>query len=160
MNKQKYSCLPQPLEEVKAVPFLLGKSQNSKQTVLSTYSSSLNSKLSVLSTYSFCLQEMTKYSNGCEKQQPERKTVYTRQFKKDLKYWKKHCLPKYQHIKELIQATTDNPFAGIGNPKPLAYTYYEGHKASSREINDEHRFVYVVTADVIYFLQARYHYVK
>ncbi|NJM71978.1 MAG: Txe/YoeB family addiction module toxin [Scytonema sp. RU_4_4] len=103
---------------------------------------------------------MTKHSNASDSQQPERSSFFTKQFKEDIKYWKKHCQAKYNRIQELIQETKEKPFDGKGNPKPLVHINYEGHKASARRIDEEHRLVYVVTADKIFFLQARYHYEK
>ena len=112
-----------------------------------------DSDLTVNSPYSSCLQKgyigMTEYSN-----------FFTKQFKADLKYWKKHCPAKYNRIQELIREIQAKPFerVGKGNPEILIHEYYEGYKKRSREINGTHRLVYAVSNDTIYFLQARFHY--
>ena len=46
-------------------------------------------------------------------------------------------------------------FDGIGKPEPLKYL---GSDVWSRRITQEHRFVYLVKADRVEFLQGRYHY--
>jgi toxin YoeB len=97
---------------------------------------------------------MTKYP-GDEPEQNLRESVFTDQFKQDLKYWKKNDPKKLERIHRLIEAIMHDPFKGIGKPEPLKY---EGADMWSRRINDEHRIVYLVSADQIDFLQARFHY--
>ena len=58
-------------------------------------------------------------------------------------------------VLELVEAVMRDPFGGIGKPEPLKYVLAG---AWSRRITQEHRLVYVVSADRIEFLQARYHY--
>ncbi len=48
-----------------------------------------------------------------------------------------------------------DPFQGIGKPEPLRH-FLSG--AGTRRLTQEHRVVYLVRADRIDFLQARYHY--
>ncbi|MDJ0648138.1 MAG: Txe/YoeB family addiction module toxin [Xenococcaceae cyanobacterium MO_188.B19] len=48
-------------------------------------------------------------------------------------------------------------FKGIGKPQPLKYIASD---TWSRRIDLEHRLVYKVKGDRVYFLQARYHYQK
>jgi toxin YoeB len=48
-----------------------------------------------------------------------------------------------------------DPFHGIGKPEPLRHL---APNTWSRRITQEHRIVYLVRADRIDFLQARYHY--
>lgn len=151
MSKKKYTYLTlPPLEAVKSI--------HPPPRINS------DSDLTVNSPYSFCLHKSTtvmiKYSKTSESQQPERQFVFSNKFKEDMKYWKKHCLAKYKRIQELIKEIKEKPFEGKGNPKPLTHMYDKGQKVSSREINEEHRLIYVVTADTIDFLQARYHYTK
>ena len=55
----------------------------------------------------------------------------------------------------LVEAIMREPFSGIGKPEPLKYL---GADVWSRRITQEHRLVYLVHADRIDFLQARYHY--
>ncbi|MEH1783231.1 MAG: Txe/YoeB family addiction module toxin [Nostoc sp.] len=113
----------------------------------------LNSDLTVNSPYSSCLQKgntaMTEYSH-----------FFTKQFKEDLKYWKKHCPAKYNRIQELIREVQEKPFecVGKGNPEILIHEYYQGYKKRSRQINGTHRLVYAVSENTLYFLQARFHY--
>ncbi|MFD7921241.1 Txe/YoeB family addiction module toxin [Streptomyces sp. NPDC059740] len=58
-------------------------------------------------------------------------------------------------INRLIDDVLRDPFTGIGKPEPLKY-HLPG--AWSRRIDDEHRFVYLVTDREIIVLAARYHY--
>ncbi|MEI2583530.1 Txe/YoeB family addiction module toxin [Scytonema sp. PRP1] len=151
MNKQKYSCLTAPpLEAVKSVHPPPEINSDSDLTVYSPYSSCLHKGTTA----------MTKHSNASESQQPERHCVFTKKFKEDMKYWKKHCQAKYNRIQELIREIQEKPFecVGKGNPEILIHEYYQGYKKRSREINGKHRLVYAVSNDTIYFLQARYHY--
>lgn len=97
---------------------------------------------------------MTKYP-GDEPEQNLRESVFTDQFRKDLKYWQKKDPKVKERIRTLIEAIMDDPFKGIGKPEPLKY---EGADMWSRRINKEHRIVYLVSADQIDFLQARFHY--
>ncbi|MBD2500145.1 Txe/YoeB family addiction module toxin [Anabaena azotica] len=125
-----------------------------------------DSDLTVNSLYSSCLRKgntaMTQYSDGSENYQLEYISVFTKQFKEDLKYWKKHCQAKYNRIQELIREIQSKPFdcVGKGNPEILIHEYYQGYKKRSREINGTHRLVYAVADNTIYFLQARFHYKK
>lgn len=139
-----------PLETAKSMSLLIEINSDSDLTVNSPYSS--------------CLQTptitMTKYPDTSENRPPERLFIFTKKFKQDLKYWKKHSQVKYQLIQELVKEIKEKPFKGKGNPKPLTHLYYKGHKISARHIDEEHRMLYVVTADTIEFLQARYHYEK
>ena len=50
-----------------------------------------------------------------------------------------------------------DPFKGIGKPEPLKYIASD---TWSRRIDLEHRLVYKVKNNRVYFLQARYHYQK
>jgi toxin YoeB len=54
-----------------------------------------------------------------------------------------------------VEAVLAAPFDGIGKPEALKH---ELSGCWSRRVTQEHRLVYRVTADRIYFLQARYHY--
>lgn len=55
----------------------------------------------------------------------------------------------------LLEAILRDPFNGIGKPEPLRHL---APNTWSRRITQEHRVVYLVRADRIDFLQARYHY--
>ena len=61
----------------------------------------------------------------------------------------------FKKIQRLIKETLRDPFGGIGKPEPLKYL---GAGVWSRRITQEHRLVYVIGADRIDFVQARYHY--
>ncbi|MEG4529394.1 Txe/YoeB family addiction module toxin [Microcoleus sp. D2_18a_D3] len=97
---------------------------------------------------------MTKYP-GDEPEQNLRQSVFTDQFKKDLKYWQKKDPEKLKRIRKLIEDIQHHPFEGIGKPEHLKYM---GADVWSRRINDKHRIVYFVSPDQIDFLQARFHY--
>jgi toxin YoeB len=58
-------------------------------------------------------------------------------------------------VLELVEAIVRDPFQGIGKPEPLRHL---GPNLWSRRVTQEHRIVYLVRADSIDFLQARYHY--
>lgn len=58
-------------------------------------------------------------------------------------------------INKLIKDIDRTPFSGIGKPEPLK------HDLSgkwSRRITDEHRLIYAVKDEMIYFYSARDHY--
>ena len=58
-------------------------------------------------------------------------------------------------INKLIKVIDRTPFSGIGKPEPLK------HDLSgkwSRRITDEHRLIYAVKDETIYFYSARDHY--
>lgn len=84
-----------------------------------------------------------------------RKSVFTDKFKEDLQDWKKTSPKTVKRIRKLIEAIINDPFQGIGKPEPLKY---QGSDVWSRRINDEHRIIYLISADQIAFLQARKHY--
>jgi len=73
----------------------------------------------------------------------------------DLRWWVQTENRTALRILELIDHVRRDPFAGIGKPEPLKRM---GSGYWSRRITQEHRFVYRVTDEQIYFLQARYHY--
>ena len=60
-----------------------------------------------------------------------------------------------KRINQVIQDILRTPFEGIGKPEPL-----KGDLSGywSRRINDEHRLVYTVKADVVIIVACRYHY--
>lgn len=60
-----------------------------------------------------------------------------------------------KRINRLIEDISRDPFVGIGKPEPLRHALAG---AWSRRIDEEHRLVYLVDADDIVILQARYHY--
>ena len=53
------------------------------------------------------------------------------------------------------EAVLRDPFQGLGKPEPLKHL---GTGVWSRRLTQEHRLVYMVSADRIDFLQTPYHY--
>lgn len=82
--------------------------------------------------------------------------IFSPDFKADLAWWYKKEPKKGDKILDLIADILDGkPFTGIGKPEPLKYITAD---TWSRRIDLEHRLVYKVTENRVYFLQARYHY--
>lgn len=86
---------------------------------------------------------------------PSRTAVFQDEFRADLRYWVETDRRTALRILELVEAIMREPFSGIGKPEPLKYL---GADVWSRRVTQEHRLVYLVQADRIDFLQARYHY--
>lgn len=77
-------------------------------------------------------------------------------FKADLAWWYKKERKKGDKIIDLVEDILNgDPFTGIGKPEPLKYIEAN---TWSRRIDLEHRLVYKVIDNQVYFLQARYHY--
>jgi toxin YoeB len=83
------------------------------------------------------------------------KTVFEPEFLEDLKYWVKENKKIAIKILSLVNHIIRDPFTGIAKPEPLKYL---GTGVWSRRLTQEHRAVYRVENDFIYFLQGRYHY--
>jgi len=82
--------------------------------------------------------------------------LFSQDFKADLAWWYHHEPKKGGKILDLVADVLDGePFTGLGKPEPLKYI---AANTWSRRIDLEHRLVYKVTGNKIYFLQARYHY--
>ena len=82
--------------------------------------------------------------------------VFSPDFKADLAWWYNHDRKKGDKILDLVADILDGkPFTGLGKPEPLKYIAPD---TWSRRIDLEHRLVYKVTENKVYFLQARYHY--
>lgn len=60
-----------------------------------------------------------------------------------------------KRINSLVKDIQRSPFEGIGKPEPLKHAL-AGYW--SRRINDEHRMIYKIESESIYFAQLRYHY--
>ncbi len=73
----------------------------------------------------------------------------------DLAYWAKNDLKLLKKIIELIADIQKTPFAGIGKPEALKFSY-KGFW--SRRINDEHRLIYTINDSEIVIASCRYHY--
>ena len=83
------------------------------------------------------------------------KLIFSAHAWEDYLYWQATDKRVLRRINQLIQEIQRAPFVGIGKPEPLKHGL-RGYW--SRRINDEHRLVYKVEADAVYFAQFRYHY--
>ncbi|MFO7030768.1 Txe/YoeB family addiction module toxin [Limnospira fusiformis CCALA 023] len=82
--------------------------------------------------------------------------VFSPDFKADLAWWYRTEPKKGDKILDLVaDVLNGEPFTGLGKPEPLKYIAPD---TGSRRIDLEHRLVYKVTENKVYFLQARYHY--
>jgi toxin YoeB len=84
-----------------------------------------------------------------------RESVFHPEFREDLRYWVDTDRRVALRALDLVEAILRDPFSGTGKPEPLK------HLAAgiwSRRLTQEHRIVYLVRAERIDFLQARYHY--
>jgi toxin YoeB len=84
-----------------------------------------------------------------------RHAVIHPEFREDLKYWVETNRGVALRALNLVEAILRDPFTGIGKPEPLRH---ELAGAWSRRLTEEHRIVYIVSADRVDFLQARSHY--
>ena len=73
----------------------------------------------------------------------------------DLEYWTRTERRTALRALRLIEATTRDPFGGPGKPERLRG---ELSGCGSRRMDSEHRLVYVVDEERVYFLAARHHY--
>ena len=80
---------------------------------------------------------------------------FSSQFKEDLDWWIKNDKRKAEKILDLVTATMQSPFNGIGKPEPLKYM---DSNTRSRRIDLEHRFIYRVSKTQIDFIVCRFHY--
>lgn len=98
-------------------------------------------------------------SSDIQKQSPKGYTpLFSPDFKADLRWWYQNEPKKGDKIMDLVADILDgDPFKGIGKPEPLKYIASD---LWSRRIDLEHRLVYKVKDNRVYFLQARYHYQK
>lgn len=87
--------------------------------------------------------------------QPARFAVFQPEFLEDLTYWVDTDRKTALRILRMVKDTLKDPFQGVGKPEPLKYMAPD---TWSRRITQEHRMVYLVRADRVDFLQARYHY--
>jgi toxin YoeB len=85
----------------------------------------------------------------------ERAVDFLPKFREDLADWIRTHRKLALRTLVLVEAVVADPFDGIGKPEALKH---ELAGCWSRRITQEHRLVYRVTADRVYFLQARYHY--
>ena len=85
----------------------------------------------------------------------KRRAILAPLFLEDLAFWIKNDRKVALRLIRLMDAVLRDPFAGEGKPEPLKRL---GPNHWSRRITDEHRLVYAVSDDAVYFLQSRYHY--
>lgn len=83
------------------------------------------------------------------------KLVFAEQAWEDYLYWQQQDKRVVKRINELIEATTREPFSGIGKPEPLRHAL-AGYW--SRRITEEHRMVYKPEREALLIAQLRYHY--
>ena len=76
-------------------------------------------------------------------------------FLEDLIYWTRTDRKRALRTLKLVDAVLRDPFDGLGKPELLRR---ELAGRWSRRIDSEHRLVYQVTDERVYFLAARYHY--
>jgi toxin YoeB len=104
---------------------------------------------------------LTPNNKGSSPNQPNDQSVgyaplFSHQFKEDLKWWYRQDPKKGNKVLDLVADILDGePFTGLGKPEPLKYI---APNTWSRRIDLEHRLVYKVENNKVYFLQARYHY--
>ena len=84
-----------------------------------------------------------------------REAVMDANFLQDIGHWTRMDRRRALRTLRLVDAVLREPFSGPGKPEPLRGPL--GGKWS-RRIDQEHRLVYQVEADRVYFLAARFHY--
>lgn len=84
-----------------------------------------------------------------------RAAVFQPEFLEDLRHWVETDRRVALRVLDIVDAVLRVPFAGVGKPEPLRYL---ASGAWSRRLTQEHRIVYLVSADRVDFLQTRYHY--
>ena len=85
----------------------------------------------------------------------QRDAVFHPECREDLRYWVEIERRTALRVLDLVEAILRDPFRGLGKPEPLKYL---GEGVWSRRLTQEHRIVYLVSADRVDFLQARYPY--
>ena len=85
----------------------------------------------------------------------KREAVFQPEFIEDLRYWVETDRRIALRALWLVEATLRDPTGGPGKPEHLKHL---APGVWSRRLTQEHRLVYLISADRIDFLQARYHY--
>jgi len=93
--------------------------------------------------------------SGLTKRRADRDAAFQPEFREDLRYWVETDRRVALRVLALVEAVMRDPFSGLGKPEPLRHL---APNTWSRRVTQEHRVVYLVRADRIDFLQARYHY--
>jgi toxin YoeB len=99
--------------------------------------------------------EMSQQPESSPERISKRDLVFDIRFLEDLTYWVKTDRKIALRLMSLVEEIGRTPFSGIGKPERLKY---QDGNVWSRRVTDKDRIVYLVTADRIDFLQARYHY--
>jgi toxin YoeB len=99
--------------------------------------------------------EQVSQSASSQEENTERDLVFDSQFLEDLSYWVDTNRKIALRLLSLVEEIRRNTFTGTGKPEPLKY---QGANVWSRCLTDADRIVYMVSGDLIDFLQARYHY--
>ncbi|MDL5046554.1 Txe/YoeB family addiction module toxin [Oscillatoria amoena NRMC-F 0135] len=81
--------------------------------------------------------------------------LFSPQAWEDYLYWQQTDKKIVRKIHDLIKDTARSPYAGIGKPEPLKYTFAGFW---SRRVNSEHRMVYRLAGNTLEIAQLRYHY--
>jgi toxin YoeB len=81
--------------------------------------------------------------------------VFTPHGWEDYQRWVQTDRTTLKRINRLIDDVLRDPFTGLGKPEQLRHALAG---AWSRRITEEHRLVYLVDADDVVIVQARYHY--
>lgn len=82
--------------------------------------------------------------------------IFTPSALTDLEFWKKSGNTiVLKRIRQLLEAISLEPYAGIGKPEALKYNW-TGYW--SRRINQEHRIIYKVSNNRVTVYALRFHY--
>jgi toxin YoeB len=84
-----------------------------------------------------------------------RRLAWTSEAWSDYLYWQRQDRKTLKRINALIEATSREPFSGIGKPEPLRENLAGFW---SRRIDDSNRLVYAVDDDYLPVVSCRYHY--
>lgn len=84
----------------------------------------------------------------------ERQAILRSAFRADLTHWISTDPRIALRVTRLMEDILQSPFSGMGKPEPLKHT----GGAWSRRITDEHRIVYEVNPNGVFFAVARGHY--
>lgn len=85
----------------------------------------------------------------------QKQAVFDPDFLDDLAHWVSTDRKTALRLLRIVNETCRTPFEGIGKPEPLKNL---GPNVWARRLTAEHRVVYRVGNEEVYFLQARYHY--
>ena len=84
-----------------------------------------------------------------------RLAVFDVRFREDLQYWVRIDRNVALRVLQLVEEVVRDSGSGIGKPERLRHL---GAGVWSRRVTQEHRLVYRVAEDRVYFLQCQFHY--